>query len=55
VTNAALPREQTPDDLMGVVGFLLSADSGFVTGQTLVVDGGSVLHRPVRERRLRRR
>ncbi|HLU28086.1 MAG TPA: SDR family oxidoreductase [Glycomyces sp.] len=44
VASRCLPRKQTPDDLTGVMGFLLSADSGFVTGQTLVVDGGSVLH-----------
>lgn len=40
----ALAREQTPEDLTGVVAFLLSAHSDFMTGQTLVVDGGSQLH-----------
>lgn len=40
----ALAREQTPEDLTGAVAFLLSADSDFITGQTLVVDGGSQLH-----------
>ena len=39
-----LQREQMPEDLTGVVGFLLSAESDFMTGQTLVVDGGSVMH-----------
>lgn len=39
-----LAREQMPDDLIGTMGFLLSAESDFVTGQTLVVDGGSVMH-----------
>ncbi|GAA0895928.1 SDR family NAD(P)-dependent oxidoreductase [Pseudonocardia zijingensis] len=43
VASRCLPREQTPDDLTGVMSFLLSGDSGFVTGQTVVVDGGSVL------------
>jgi NAD(P)-dependent dehydrogenase (short-subunit alcohol dehydrogenase family) len=37
-------REQTPDDLTGIVGFLLSSESDFMTGQTVVVDGGSMLH-----------
>ncbi len=40
----ALPREQTPGDVTGVVAFLLSPASDFMTGQTLVVDGGSQLH-----------
>lgn len=40
----ALPREQAPEDLTGVVAFLLSPASDFMTGQTLVVDGGSQLH-----------
>jgi NAD(P)-dependent dehydrogenase (short-subunit alcohol dehydrogenase family) len=38
------PREQTPDDLTGIVAFLLSSESDFMTGQTVVVDGGSMLH-----------
>ena len=39
-----LPRAQQPEDLAGAATFLLSAESDFVTGQTLVVDGGSVMH-----------
>jgi NAD(P)-dependent dehydrogenase (short-subunit alcohol dehydrogenase family) len=44
VASRCIPREQVPDDLVGVVRFLLSAESDFMTGQTVVVDGGSVLH-----------
>ena len=44
VSTRCLMRDQTPDDLTGVVGFLLSAESDFMSGQTVVVDGGSVMH-----------
>ena len=36
----AVRRVERPRDLVGSVLFLLSADSDFVSGQTLVVDGG---------------
>jgi len=39
-----LKRTQQPDDLDGVVAFLLSDDSKFITGQTLAVDGGFSMH-----------
>ncbi|GAA0948335.1 SDR family NAD(P)-dependent oxidoreductase [Pseudonocardia zijingensis] len=38
----ALGREMVPDDLVGAVLFLTSGSGGFMTGQTLVVDGGVV-------------
>jgi NAD(P)-dependent dehydrogenase (short-subunit alcohol dehydrogenase family) len=39
----ALPRDETPEDLVGTVSFLASEDAAFITGQTLVVDGGSAM------------
>lgn len=42
--NRVLPREQSPTDVAGVVRFLISDDADYVTGQTLVVDGGFVLN-----------
>jgi NAD(P)-dependent dehydrogenase (short-subunit alcohol dehydrogenase family) len=39
----AIQRDETPDDLVGTVSFLASADAAFMTGQTLVVDGGSAM------------
>ena len=39
-----LKRPQQPDDLDGVVAFLMSDDSKFITAQTLAVDGGFSMH-----------
>ncbi|HEY7077397.1 MAG TPA: SDR family NAD(P)-dependent oxidoreductase [Solirubrobacteraceae bacterium] len=38
----AIPRTETPDDLTGALAFLVSDEAGFITGQTLAVDGGQV-------------
>jgi len=35
-----LKRLGVPEDIAGVVSFLLSSDSSWITGQTLVIDGG---------------
>jgi meso-butanediol dehydrogenase/(S,S)-butanediol dehydrogenase/diacetyl reductase len=35
-----LGRLETPDDVAGVVSFLASPDAAYITGQSLVVDGG---------------
>ena len=40
----AFKRAQVPDDLVGTVIFLLSDASGFITGQTINVDGGRSMH-----------
>jgi len=40
----ALQRLQTPEDLVGAIAFFASPDSDFITGQTLVVDGGACMH-----------
>jgi 3-oxoacyl-[acyl-carrier protein] reductase len=37
----AIKRDQYPQDLVGSVVFLASADSDFITGQTINVDGGT--------------
>ncbi len=40
----SIKRLQTPKDLLGTLVFLCSSDSDFMTGQTIVVDGGSIFH-----------
>jgi NAD(P)-dependent dehydrogenase (short-subunit alcohol dehydrogenase family) len=42
VQARALRRDQHPQDLVGALVFLAAADSDFVTGQTIAVDGGNV-------------
>lgn len=39
-----LPRVEKPADLVGTIAFLMSDDSAFMTGQTLLVDGGSAFN-----------
>ena len=40
----SIKRLQTPEDLLGTLLFLASPDSDFMTGQTIVVDGGSIFY-----------
>ncbi len=44
VTSRCFKRDETPEDLTGSIVFLSSDDSDFITGQTIAVDGGSVMH-----------
>jgi NAD(P)-dependent dehydrogenase (short-subunit alcohol dehydrogenase family) len=37
-------RLGTPEDVAGAVSFLLSSDAAWITGQTLVIDGGFTLN-----------
>lgn len=40
----SLARDQQPEDLVGPVAFFLSDHSAFVSGQSLIVDGGGIIH-----------
>ena len=42
IASRALKRDMQPQDLLGALVFLASAESDFVTGQTIAVDGGNV-------------
>jgi NAD(P)-dependent dehydrogenase (short-subunit alcohol dehydrogenase family) len=42
IARRAIKRDQVPQDLLGALVFLASADSDFITGQTIAVDGGAV-------------
>jgi NAD(P)-dependent dehydrogenase (short-subunit alcohol dehydrogenase family) len=43
VKSRALQRDQKPEDLTGALVFLAGDECGFMTGQCMVVDGGSVM------------
>lgn len=43
VRSRAIAREERPEDLVGAATFLASDDCAFMTGQTVVVDGGSIM------------
>lgn len=43
-SRTPLRRLETPEDLGGTVAFLASDDSDFITGQTILVDGGRAMH-----------
>ncbi len=41
IGNQSLQRQQTPEDMVGTLLFLASPASGFMTGQSICVDGGA--------------
>ncbi|HEV3194757.1 MAG TPA: SDR family NAD(P)-dependent oxidoreductase [Candidatus Cybelea sp.] len=43
IKQAALGRAGKPEDVSGAVAFLCSDAAGFITGQTLVIDGGILI------------
>jgi len=42
--SRAIQRDESPEDIAGAVRFLCGPGASFITGQTIVVDGGSYLH-----------
>lgn len=42
VSNIALGRAETPDDVAGLVSFLAGPDGDYMTGQAPLIDGGLV-------------
>ena len=44
VAARTIQRDQVPEDVVGAVVFLCSAAADFVTGQTMVIDGGQFFH-----------
>jgi NAD(P)-dependent dehydrogenase (short-subunit alcohol dehydrogenase family) len=44
VASRTLKRDQEPTDVVGAVTFLCGPGSTFVTGQTIVIDGGQYFH-----------
>jgi 3-oxoacyl-[acyl-carrier protein] reductase len=44
IKTRALKRLERPEDLVGTIVFLMSDDSAFITGQSILVDGGSAFN-----------
>ncbi|MGY2079829.1 SDR family NAD(P)-dependent oxidoreductase [Modestobacter sp. SYSU DS0657] len=44
MAQQAIRRRVQPDDLAGLVSFLAGPDARMITGQTIVCDGGGLLH-----------
>ena len=44
VSSRTIKRDQVPEDVTGAVAFLCGPESSFITGQTMVIDGGQFFH-----------
>jgi NAD(P)-dependent dehydrogenase (short-subunit alcohol dehydrogenase family) len=44
VAARTIQRDQVPEDVVGAVVLLAGPDAAFVTGQTMVIDGGQYFH-----------
>jgi NAD(P)-dependent dehydrogenase (short-subunit alcohol dehydrogenase family) len=44
VGSRTLKRDQVPEDVVGAVAFLCGPGATFITGQTMVIDGGQYFH-----------
>ncbi len=44
VAARTIKRDQVPEDVVGAVVYLACSESSFVTGQTIVIDGGQFFH-----------
>ena len=42
-------KRQEPEDVTATIAFLASNDARYITGQTIVVDGGLTTHNPTVE------
>lgn len=44
IAGRSLARDMYPDDILGAAVFFAGPDCAFITGQTLVIDGGFYMH-----------
>ena len=44
IAARTIQRDQVPEDITGAVAFLCGPESTFITGQTMVIDGGQYFH-----------
>jgi NAD(P)-dependent dehydrogenase (short-subunit alcohol dehydrogenase family) len=44
ISSRTIQRDQVPEDVVGAVVYLSGPSSSFVTGQTIVIDGGQTFH-----------